>query len=119
MGEKRRYLGLNSHMMLLTPSNKTFDLLIQHSQDGEYVPYTNTDQDILEFLYPAHLFATDKMEKAIPHEHFFFHECMARQGEWASWPKGCTDEALMRVPQPTCDDFWKVCAPRFYSKLHS
>lgn len=60
--EKRHnYTGMNTHMMILKPALKIFKQLCMKANMGDYVPYTNTEQDILEDLYPAERFATGNM----------------------------------------------------------
>lgn len=65
----REYYGLDSHMVLLKPSNATFASLIHRSREGAYVPYTNGDQDVLEFEFHPDVVAKEQMSFYIPHLH--------------------------------------------------
>ena len=47
----RSYDGLNTHVMFLRPSSRIFTLLQQKSEHGEFVPFTNTEQDVLETVF--------------------------------------------------------------------
>jgi len=49
--EQRSYDGLNTHVMFLRPSSDIFTLLQQKSEYGEFVPFTNTEQDVLETVF--------------------------------------------------------------------
>lgn len=51
----RGFEGLNTHMMLLQPSNVVFRMLADASRTGGFTPYTNSDQDVIEQLFSAHL----------------------------------------------------------------
>ena len=44
----RAYPGLNTHLVLLRPNPDVFDLLMSAARHALYVPYTNTEQDLLE-----------------------------------------------------------------------
>lgn len=65
----REYYGLDSHMVLLKPSNDTFASLIRRSKEGAYIPYTNGDQDVLEFEFHPDVVAQEQMSFYIPHLH--------------------------------------------------
>lgn len=62
----RRYPGLNTHLMLLRPSEETFARLIRRAIEGDYMPYTNTEQDILESHFDPHAVASKPIEYYIP-----------------------------------------------------
>jgi len=47
----RSYDGLNTHVMFLRPSSHIFTILQLKSEHGEFVPYTNTEQDVLETVF--------------------------------------------------------------------
>ena len=47
----RHYLGLNTHMFYLKPSQLLFRVLSDASTSGHYIPYTNTEQDVLESVF--------------------------------------------------------------------
>ncbi len=53
--------GLNSHLMIITPSQETFDEIITRAKQGEYIPFTNTEQDVLEALWMPRLFGTTQV----------------------------------------------------------
>lgn len=42
------YAGMNTHMMITTPSARDFRQLLWLASEGLYVPFTNTEQDVLE-----------------------------------------------------------------------
>merc|ERR1711879_334760 len=67
----RRYWGINSHLMVLKPSRDLFWALLSRAKRGEYIPYTNGEQDVLESVFPTHLFATESMHKFISHHHWW------------------------------------------------
>ena len=52
MGE-RAYRGLNSRLMYLQPDRRIYELLRRAAVSGNYVPYTNSEQDILETFFSA------------------------------------------------------------------
>jgi hypothetical protein len=52
----RVYIGQNTHIMLLTPSNEVLEKIVYHARDGIYVPYTNTEQDVLEAIFNSDQF---------------------------------------------------------------
>jgi hypothetical protein len=45
------YRGLSSHCMLLTPGTATFGQLLSKAASGQYLAYTNSDQDVLETIF--------------------------------------------------------------------
>ena len=49
---KRGYEGLNTHMMLLKPNRHMLALLAANAAEGHFVPYTRTEQDVLESTFP-------------------------------------------------------------------
>jgi hypothetical protein len=48
----RGYYGLNTHMMLLRPNADTFELLMTNAIRGHFIPFTRTEQDVLETVFP-------------------------------------------------------------------
>lgn len=48
----RSYVGLNSHRLLVTPDANIFALLLAKAASGQYFTYTNTDQDVIETIFP-------------------------------------------------------------------
>lgn len=104
----RKYLGLNTHMMVMKPSEKVHLALVERAKSGEYIPYTNTEQDILEAHFPAHLFAEKPIRERIKHRH-------ARH-EFCRVPENCTEEKLLKhtyyaSAKMTCDVFFDICYP--------
>jgi hypothetical protein len=49
---KRGYMGINTHMMLLRPSLDVYALITANAASGHFIPYTRTEQDVLESLLP-------------------------------------------------------------------
>jgi hypothetical protein len=49
---KRGYLGLNTHMMILRPSLSIFAVLAANAATGHFIPYTRTEQDVIESTLP-------------------------------------------------------------------
>jgi alpha-N-acetylglucosamine transferase len=45
------YTGLNSHLMMITPSARTFDMLVRIGKTKTFIPRTNGDQDVIETIY--------------------------------------------------------------------
>jgi hypothetical protein len=50
---ERAYRGLNSRLMYLQPDRRIFELLRRAAISGNYVPYTNSEQDVLETFFSA------------------------------------------------------------------
>lgn len=65
----RQYIGLNTHMMLLRPSETTFKNLIVKASQGDYVPLTNTEQDVLEWYFDPAVATQQNIEDRVLHEH--------------------------------------------------
>jgi len=96
---KRMYVGLKTDAMFLSPSEEQFQTLLLRARNGEYVPYTNTDQDILEIVFPPP--TADRVSfplrfRTPPHIH---------KGRVLKF-KNCT---LSKVE--TCQEFSKQCWP--------
>lgn len=51
----RRYLGLNSHVTYLQTSELLFRILRDTATSGNFIPFTNGDQDIIETVFPPQL----------------------------------------------------------------
>lgn len=49
---KRGYMGINTHLMLLRPSLDVYALITANAASGHFIPYTRTEQDVLESLLP-------------------------------------------------------------------
>lgn len=47
----RTYFGINTHFMFLRPSLPLFDILKQKAKHGDFMPYTNTEQDVIETVF--------------------------------------------------------------------
>lgn len=100
---RQGYMGLNTHLMVLKPSLETYAALVTKARNGDYVPYTNSEQDILEDMYPAARFATGHMAiNSVPHNH---PKCR----RWC-------DDGMLRAlhkenPRANCDDFDRTCPP--------
>lgn len=104
--EKRGDLdGYDSHLMILRPDQGVYDELVLRAKLGEYVPYTNTDQDVLESLFPPRLYAVLRgAEEAVPHAHV---PATAASGIDGRCP---LPEALPEGWQPrTCADVLRIC----------
>lgn len=52
--EHKAYNGFHTHVMLLQPSKKIFQQLVKKASAGEYLAYTNSDQDVLECFFEVH-----------------------------------------------------------------
>ena len=52
---KRGYRGLNTHLMLLRPSLDMHALITASAALGHFIPFTRTEQDVLESLLPLSL----------------------------------------------------------------
>jgi len=46
--------GLNTHLMLLQPNRTVDQELLQKAVAGDYIPFTNTEQDVLENFFCNH-----------------------------------------------------------------
>merc|ERR1712224_338444 len=47
---RKRYGGLNTRAMIVTPSEIVYDLFLKTARDSLYVPYTQSEQDVIESL---------------------------------------------------------------------
>ena len=74
----RCYDGFNTHMMFLRPDKIAARLLLDKARFGDFVPYTNTEQDVLETVFSSHAPETnmhlrpiraDRFSAPIPHFH--------------------------------------------------
>ena len=45
------YTGLNSHLMMITPSTRIFEMLVRIGRTKTFIPRTNGDQDVIETIY--------------------------------------------------------------------
>lgn len=77
----RAYDGLNTHMIYLVPNQLTFQLLTDKARLADFLPYTNTEQDILETVFPVHL----PKVRFPKHDHKKFYracekKCMRKSG---------------------------------------
>ena len=70
----RRYSGLNTHMMYLEPSALVGQLLLDKARTGDFVPFTNTEQDVLETVFSP--YASGRISPP-PHKH---HRAMSNKG---------------------------------------
>ena len=91
--QQRGYLGLTTHLMLLQPSPIVFRLLVDQGVSQSYVPFTNTEQDVLETVFSPHRHHPPPMR----HRHHF-SECLGHNVS----REGCVTPAL--VPTPGLDE---------------
>ena len=49
----RKFTGLNTHIMTLTPDFNVYNMLVDKAASGMYLTYTNTEQDVLETIFTA------------------------------------------------------------------
>ena len=47
----RQYRGLNTHMVFLQPSRIVFRMLVDTARAPSYIPYTGTEQDVIETVF--------------------------------------------------------------------
>ena len=52
VANRHGYSGLNTHLVLLQPSRAIFMLLWTNAALGHFVPYTHTEQDVVETIFP-------------------------------------------------------------------
>lgn len=70
---KRNYMGVNSHIVWLRPNRYVHRMLVDAAQRGNYVPFTNGEQDIIESLFTPH---RDELQiPASAHSKFAFCTC--------------------------------------------
>lgn len=50
----RPYLGISSHFMFLQPDAFAFRLLVDMGTTRSFIPYTNSEQDIIETVFATH-----------------------------------------------------------------
>jgi hypothetical protein len=104
----RKRTGLNTRLMIITPSKDLYNILVDRASSGNYVPYTNTEQDVLESQFPAEdryvpkdqdwQLNTGKVMELFKHRH---RHCKC---------DGLNAERLARVQ--TCQDIWRACKER-------
>lgn len=116
----RRYMGFNSHLMALRPSPLTFKALVQKAATGDYVPYTNGEQDVLEWYFDATLgysFKTD-IGVHIRHQHSqsvgnSVRECWHQWSDAVHNPGCSSSELALTFANPghrlTCPRLAKTC----------
>lgn len=51
----RSYRGLNSHLIIVRPSTTLFAVLAAQAESGHFIPFTRTEQDVLESTLPLSL----------------------------------------------------------------
>jgi len=70
----RGYFGLNTHMMLLRPNPDVFAMLMANAVRGHLLPFTRTEQDVLETMLPPTVtYAWNGTAKPVPwprHKHW-------------------------------------------------
>ncbi|KAL1508220.1 hypothetical protein AB1Y20_004337 [Prymnesium parvum] len=97
-GLDRPYQGISSHFMFLQPNGLVFQMLRDMGQSRSYIPYTNSEQDIIETM-----FATRKTMPKLPtHRHDRFQP-KCDKGKLFSNSSGsdvmsATDRAQLPVP---------------------
>ena len=62
----RPHLGMNTHLMYLRPSRLLHRLLVDKARLGDFMPYTNGEQDVIETVFAPHL---DSPEGLPSHTH--------------------------------------------------
>lgn len=62
--DERSYRGFISHLMVLTPDAGMFGQILAKAASGQYLAYTNTDQDVLETMFTA---AADALPRHVHH----------------------------------------------------
>ena len=70
--ERRGYTGLQTHIMFIKPSAVVFRILVDQGLTKSYVPFTNTEQDVLETVFSPHR----KYPPFMRHRHHF-RECLS------------------------------------------
>jgi hypothetical protein len=90
----RSTMGINTHLMIITPSKETYEKLVDRASSGNYVPYTNTEQDVLESHFRANENTGDVMG-LFKHKH---RNCICA---------GLDAGRLAEVQ--TCEDVWRAC----------
>lgn len=59
----KAYNGFHTHVMILQTSKKTFQKLVKKASAGQYIAYTNSDQDVLECFFEVHASAVPWIHK--------------------------------------------------------
>eukprot|EP00929_Paragymnodinium_shiwhaense_P096968 TRINITY_DN58743_c0_g1_i1.p1 TRINITY_DN58743_c0_g1~~TRINITY_DN58743_c0_g1_i1.p1 ORF type:complete len:486 (+),score=63.40 TRINITY_DN58743_c0_g1_i1:97-1554(+) len=94
----RTYMGLNTHMMILTPSVDTFKSLVDRADQGKYRIFTNTEQDVLESAFAERRGKNvGFLSAAFPHLH------------WDSICKVPFLSSLRRPGRLSCDYLCRQC----------
>lgn len=96
--EDRARMGLNTHLMIITPSKDRYEQLVDWASSGHYFPYTNTEQDVLESNLDVHE-ETGNVVKQFHHRHKHV-DCA-----------GIDAERLAQFQN--CEDIWRACKQRY------
>lgn len=95
----RGYDGLNSRVMLLTPSQRVYDLFTDTASNGSFVPYTQCEQDVIESLVIEGKFkVTSDRVKTVP----LIHKKASRPDPWirqtrAIQPAGAKEDIVSKI----------------------
>lgn len=109
--------GLNTRLMIIKPSPTTYKELVNRSSRGVYVPFTNTEQDVLEGLFHDDDNAGGTIN-TFSHLHTHSDCTGLDASSEASLIAGSSghlvDEIILnRLKRlKTCDDVWKICKLR-------
>ena len=83
--DERAYRGFISHLMLLTPDAGIFEQILAKAASGQYLAYTNTDQDVLETMFTASAAGAELMPR---HQHHPSNVSTAWRWKWARRASG-------------------------------
>ena len=88
------YTGVRTHLVLLRPSMDTFAMLMSNAIRGHWLPYTLTEQDVIETAFPPLVLddwkrlqqqadASEEESMLPEHEHWGFVWFPQRKGHWS------------------------------------
>ena len=99
----RNYRGINMHLTFLRPAHQVYRILRDAAVGGNWIPYTNGIQDVIEEVFTPH---RDFPELAHLHAHSIFCTCasliaLPQVAELAddAVDEWCSDDGPMRAPE--------------------
>ena len=73
----RGYWGISSHLMLLKPNDDIASVLAANSAEGHFVPYSMTDADVVESVFPPTVVSSSgEHSKSYHHSHSYIRAAL-------------------------------------------
>jgi hypothetical protein len=101
-GLDRPYQGISSHFMFLQPNALVFRMLRDTGRTRSFIPYTNSEQDVLETV-----FATRKAMPRLPwHAHDRFQPRCVQRGQWTMFANSSNSDVMSAADRARLMDGW-------------